>query len=442
MARSYRHSRIANAPRRAGRGSRLLRGRTRAVGAALCVLVSAACTEPPSVLIVQLDDTRWDGIDRMPELDRFARTARVYRESFVTSPVCWSSRMSTLTGRYARDLPPRGRPDRAAAVFRQAGGDAQTLATWFHAAGYTTGFFGKYINGYQHDRLGDRYHVPPGWDHWRAFARPHYGGPSGSPYEIVYEDGLARTHQQYSTDWLAAALREFVAEADRPFFAFWAPYASHGTTPGFIPKPAPRHAGAMDALPPWRPPSYDFVHPDQPDWLRDVQTVGGEDRFRATDQARKRAYETLLSVDEQLAAILEVLPESTIVVVTSDNGVAWGEHGMFFQTKACPYDVCVRVPLLIRAPSLEPGDTSGITLNIDIAPIVMQLAGLSPPVAIDGQTAPREGAHYAFPEGMKRIPPWKAVRTRDTLTIEYEDGTTDRYDLQKDPDQIAPVRTH
>ncbi len=435
---SRRHSGIASAASRFGRPPRPPRPRRRALAVALLAFV--ACAEPPSVLIVQLDDTRWDGIDRMPELDRFAQTALVYRESFVSSPVCWSSRMSTLTGRYARDLPPRGKPGRAASVFRKAGEDAETLATWLQAAGYTTGFFGKYLNGYQNDRLGDRYYVPPGWDHWRAFARPQYGGPSGSPYEIVHEDGRARTQSEYSTDWLAAQLREFVAEADRPFLAFWAPYASHGDTPGFSPTPAPRHAGAMDDLPLWRPPAYDFVHPDQPDWQRSIQTVGGENRFGLTDRARRRAYEALLSVDEQLAAILEVLPESTIVVVTSDNGVSWGEHGMFFQTKACPYDVCVRVPLLIRAPSLEPGETSRITLNIDIAPIVMQLAGLELPVAIDGHAAPRHSARYEFLEGLKWIPPWRAVRTRDTLVIEYEGGRTDRYDLHEDPHQIAPIR--
>ena len=78
---------------------------TALLGAAVVLLgAPASASAPPSVLIVQLDDTRWDGIDRMPELDRFAQGALRFTESFVTSPVCWSSRASLLTGRYARSM--------------------------------------------------------------------------------------------------------------------------------------------------------------------------------------------------------------------------------------------------------------------------------------------------------------------------------------------------
>jgi arylsulfatase A-like enzyme len=195
----------------------------------------------------------------------------------------------------------------------------------------------------------------------------------------------------------------------------------------------------MDDLPKWRPPSYDFVHPDQPDWLRQSQ-MRGVFREAITDQIRRRAYETLLAVDEQFAAILRVLPESTIVVFTSDNGVGWGEHGLFFQFKKCPYDECVRVPLMIRAPSLKAGESRRLTLNIDVAPIVMGLSGLKIPVAVDGQTAARGRARFEFDEtGSGPAPSWTAARTRGHLIVENATGEYELYGVSHDPYQMNPI---
>jgi hypothetical protein len=116
-------------------------------------------------------------------------------------------------------------------------------------------------------------------------------------------------------------------------------------------------------------------------------------RIVLTDAIRMAAYETLLAVDEQLRVILEDLvrlgiDDNTVVILTSDNGVGWGEHRFFVQSKQCPYEECLRVPMIVRDP--RRGDTAIVrdapVLNLDVAPTVAELAGVTPPVSLDGMS--------------------------------------------------------
>jgi arylsulfatase A-like enzyme len=98
------------------------------------------------------------------------------------------------------------------------------------------------------------------------------------------------------------------------------------------------------------------------------------------------------------------------------------------------------VPLLIRAPSLPAGETRRLTLNIDVAPIVMGLAGLAIPVPVDGQTQRRGRARFEFDENLlSPSPSWTAARTRGHLIVEYATGEFELYGLSHDPDQIDPI---
>src|SRR5205823_3317791 len=110
-----------------------------------------------------------------------------------------------------------------------------------------------------------------------------------------------------------------------------------------------------------------------------------------TDEIRVRAYETLLDVDRQLGALLDQLDalgiaDRTVVLLNSDNGVAWGEHAQFGQTKSSPYEPALRVPFIIHVPGAAAGNATSPVLNIDVAPTIADLAGVSVPVAVDGQS--------------------------------------------------------
>ncbi len=407
-------------------------------------VVGSGPTEPcrfprPNIIVVVLDDARFDGLDGMPvALSELAEKGVAFTNAFVSNAVCCPSRASILTGEYSVRHGTRevAGPIGGAHVFRETGADQQTMATWLHAAGYRTGLFGKYLNAYaqteQNKGPGGTFYVPPGWDRWWAFVSPeHYGGINGSSYNIVDEHGQVTsftdhsTDAQYSTDVSAHELRAFVAEAvaeGRPFLAYWAPYAPHGETPNIVPAPAVRYQGMFDWLPLWRPPSWNESDvTDKPRWINVLQetlaTPSGAFARALTDETRRLQYETLLAVDEDLGLILDDLAalgvdQDTLILLTSDNGLGWGEH-QIFAIKECPYEECIRVPLIVRYPRrVAPVPTGDPTLatNIDIAPTVADFAEAEVTLVPDGESLRRR---------LLGIPP---ATTRSEFLIEHFGG--------------------
>jgi arylsulfatase A-like enzyme len=361
----------------------------------------------PNFVVINLDDARADGVDRMPAVAAMIAGGAVsFANAFVPAPLCCPSRASLLTGRHAVDHGTRanGGPRGGAAGFRKSGADRETLPVWLQRVGYRTGLFGKYLNGYAegpegHAGPGGSFYRPPGWDRWFALIDiPRYGGVHGGSYEILEEDGRRTrfddhaSDDEYLTDVLAERVRRFVSAAaadGKPFFAYFAPYAPHAETgEGFHPPvPAERHLGAFRALPVFRPPSWDEPDvSDKPRWVASLHSQ--PDVILSTDSFRRRAYESLLAVDEQIASIVahleaQGLGRDTLILLTSDNGAGWGEHRIFGQGKGCPYEECVRVPLVLAYPRiaapLPAGAASLPILNIDIAPTLAELAGAPVP---------------------------------------------------------------
>jgi len=369
---------------------------------------SSACsaTPPrPNFLVVYLDDTRADGVDLMPVLeDRLANEGHIFTNAFTPDALCCPSRASVLTGLYALHHGTRAltAPLGGAVRFRELGSDQRTVAVWLQRAGYRTGLFGKYLNAYSavtEGGLGPNggIYVPPGWDRWWAMLTGEaYGGVLGITYRVTEEDGTLTVYDdhtsdaQYSTDLSAQKLRDFVGAAvaeGRPFFAYWAPVASHtdGVAP---PAPAARHADLLVDLPLWRPPSWGEEDlSDKPRWMQRLTAETAD----YTDIIRRRAYESLLAVDEQLGLFLDYfdtlgIGDDTVVIFTSDHGVTWGEHRLFIQSKQCPYEECQRVPFIVRYPRLgTPGAVRAeAVLNLDVAPTLAELAGVVPPDPVDG----------------------------------------------------------
>lgn len=95
-------------------------------------------------------------------------------------------------------------------------------------------------------------------------------------------------------------------------------------------------------------------------------------------------------------------------MLTSDNGVCWGEHAYFGQGKGCIYEECLRVPMVVSYPRLvtQPLVVDAPVLNIDIAPTIAALAGVVVPAPIDG-------ASFA-PWLLGSPPEW-----RDSFLLEY-----------------------
>jgi len=107
----------------------------------------------------------------------------------------------------------------------------------------------------------------------------------------------------------------------------------------------------------------------------------------------KRYHECLASVDEQVGRLVDVLDqknllENTVIIYAGDNGYMWGEHRLY--AKHYPYEESIRIPYIVRAPDYfvsDPGRrVRQMVLNIDLAPTLLEMAGLKVPEAMQGES--------------------------------------------------------
>jgi arylsulfatase A-like enzyme len=143
-------------------------------------------------------------------------------------------------------------------------------------------------------------------------------------------------------------------------------------------------------------------------------------------------------------------------VFTSDNGIAVGEHGWNY--KLTPYEESIRVPLVMRYDPMSGGgsSTDALAANVDIAPTIADVAGVSAPSAegrslvpiIDGTaTGVRDEVvleHVRYRPRGADPPTYCAMRTEDRLFVRYATGEEELYDLDRDPWQLqnlAAVRS-
>lgn len=403
-------------------------------------VVAQMPSDPPDVVLIVTDDQRWDTVWSMPTVRReLIEPGVAFEQAFVVNPICCPSRASILTGDYShttgvyRQTPPFGRVE--------AFDDTSTLATWLDAAGYTTGLFGKYLDGYQHRALTGV--VPPGWDRWVAFVRAGY-----VDYKLTV-DGEVRSYgaspPEYSTTVLAERAVAFLEGASGPVFLLFAPAAPHAPA-----VPEPGDADVFADLEPAHPPSFDEADvSDKPAWVRALPRLDGEGAERI-DAFRRRQYRSLRSVDRAVERIVDALERTgrlgnTLLLFTSDNGIHHGEHR--WSRKETPYEESIRVPLVVRWDAadraVQPAEDA-LVLNIDLAPTIAEAAGVA--IDADGRSLLplldgrinrwREDFLIEHLEGANPVPTFCAVRSSAWKYVRYATGEEELYDLRRDPNEL------
>jgi N-acetylglucosamine-6-sulfatase len=408
------------------------------------VAAAPAAAQPsarPNIVLVLTDDQRWDTLAAMPTVQReLAGRGVRFANAFAVNPLCCPSRASILTGQYSHStgVYSNGPPFGGASSFN----DTSTIATWLQAAGYRTGYVGKYLNGYRATW------IPFGWHRWVGYAGGYFN------YSVNI-DGLptffGQTPDEYSTDVLAREAVSFVETSQGPFFLVFAPYAPHGPS-----TPAPRHANAYADLRPARPPSYNEEDAlDKPAWLRGRAPLT-EEQQGWTDGFRRRQLASLLAVDEAVKRILDSLAASgrlanTMVVFTSDNGLTWGEHRLA-NRKVAAFEESIRIPLVVRYDALIPfrrTETKLVT-NIDLAPTFAELGGawargvegrslvplLQSPQATWRRSFLIEHLQAAV-GAVAEVPTYCAVRTERLKYVVYATREEELYDLALDPYELV-----
>jgi N-acetylglucosamine-6-sulfatase len=376
--------------------------------------------ERPNIVMVMADDMRADDLRFMPTVRQQLRARGLtFRNSFSPYPLCCPARASFLTGQYAHNHDVLG--NQAPFGFG-AFDDSETLATSLRAAGYNTGFVGKYLNGYGNSPskvtgLPSLGYVPPGWTDWYAAVQPPNGsGIRGNTYNYMrtpynINGTIDASHAgEYQTETLgrfARTLTRKYAGSDQPFFLFMTPLAPHNGKP--------REKGDDLGVRPIRPGTWGT--PARPRWTRHmfeklVRTSpglpkdGGPSEADISDKpaflhmpeltrAEKRA-ETLVTrqrgqalfvLDREIGRLIATLDaqgelDSTVLMFTSDNGYLLGEHRIR-QGKSHAYEPSIRVPLVLAGPGVPFGIRNDPATTFDVSATILDLAGAESPHEAD-----------------------------------------------------------
>jgi N-acetylglucosamine-6-sulfatase len=419
---------------------------------------SPAQTAPPkpNIIFILTDDMRKDDLNAryMPQTTtQLVTKGRSFQNAFVSNPLCCPSRATIMRGQYSHNTkvwfnpnvfdPDPNIRDGGWKGYNGNGYEADNIATRLHGAGYSTGLFGKYLNGYGATTVPTT--PPPGWDDWFAFTKVGFFDYDVNDNGTIKHFGT--TNSDYSTDVLKTQVNEFIganAAQRKPFFAYVTPYAPH------LPStPAPRDLPTFDPEKAPRLPSFNEADvSDKPPWIQSKGRLTSTD-IANIDQRHEDRIESLQAVDDLVAAVVGKLGaqgvlSNTYIVFTSDNGWHHGEHRIQ-RGKGRPYEEDIRVPLLVRGPGVATGSsTNKLVLNTDYLPTFMNLAGAQTPTYVDGRsllpvltgsaTTWRtailiEGRAYSADPEIPVDLNYNAIRTSTRKYIEYEGGFRELYDL-------------
>ena len=429
-----------------------------------CLLLAGVVVAKPSVdgtsrspnfLVLLTDDQRTDTLSvynsdcsiQTPNLDRLAQEGIRFDHGFATSPICSVSRACILSGRYETNARMHQfQTPLPEDVFEQ------TYPMILGENGYYTGQLGKYGVGIRPEEK-KRYDV---------FEAQERQGPAFREY---------KGRKMHDAEWLTVKTEEFLERVPKgkPFCLqvnYKEPHPSAGV--------APEDAGVLAGH------DYPRGPQDTPEaFARLPEFVQkGYGRLCYTEMYNKggdhnsymrKYHEKILSVDRSVGQIMQMLhqrglAENTVVVFLSDHGTHFGEKQL--AAKWTPYEQSLRIPFIIHDP--RPGARKGgisdeMVFNIDVAPTLLDLAGVSVPDEMDGTslvplisdarplTSENWRDHFFYenfcsPSGVRAyIPRNVGVRTTSMKYVRWTDmepAIEELYDLRNDPMEMKNLASN
>lgn len=340
--------------------------------ASLMPVARRALLTRPNVVVFLADDLRYDMLGFMgnpiahtPHLDALAKDGLVFNRCFAPAPLCPCSRASILTGQHTLRHGVTSYSTPLASHVLDG-----TYPMLMRTAGYFTGFIGKW-------GVGNKKTAEARFDFWEGF----------NDRGTYYTDG-----DTHLNDIQRRHIRRFLTMApDKPLLLmvhFKAPHEPLTPQPRFaqlyehvaIPSARTNTRAAFNALPPI---------------LKDTYFAGRGKRYRSDKRYQNdvRRYLALVSgMDEVIGDAIAALKANgryanTLILFASDNGLLMGEHRL--RGKHIMYDEAIRIPLLMRLPSgaaLNPDRSrlNKLVLNIDLAPTILDIAGIEVPTVVQG----------------------------------------------------------
>jgi N-acetylglucosamine-6-sulfatase len=407
-----------------------------------------AGADRPNVVVVMTDDQRADELGRMKAVQRELADHGVTFENAIASfPLCCPSRASFLTGQYTHNHGVWSNYWSEGGGYR-AYDDSGSLPIALEGAGYETAMVGKYLNEYRGPT------VPDGWSEWAG----RTVGETLYDYSLNVDGERKRygsNPRDYQTDVVARRSARFIQSSggETPFFLWASFFAPHGETlpgePRWNPRPAPRHRGRFANLDLPHPPSFDERYVgDKPAFVRKSGRLDHAQiaEFRWRWRSRQAA---LLSVDDAVKRLVGALRdtgelENTLFVFVADNGWMLGEHRL--RGKEVLYEEAIKVPLVMSGPGLPEGVTyDGIVGNIDLAPTILDAAGVEPLREPDGLSLlplVDDPAAWADRDILLELRTGAGIRTPEWMYAEHRTRhgkQRELYDLEADPYQLKSL---
>lgn len=346
---------------------------------------------PLNVMLLSIDSLRQDmpwtnyGKPIAPNLTKFAGESVVYTHAYSVSSYTAKSVAAFLTSRYPSTL------YRSGYFFTDYPLSNLFLAEVLHDHGIHT------IGVQGHLYFGRGKHLDQGFDVWELVP--------GITFDATTDKNITSDKM---TDIAIRALSDPSASG-KPFF-LWAHYTD--------------------------PHDEYNKHPESPDFGK-----GNRGRYDS------EVYFTDLHVGRLLDyARQQPWWNRTAVVVTADHGEAFGEHGMYKHAFRL-WEVLTRVPLIVHAPGAPPHHVDLNRSQIDLAPTILDLAGVKEkpasfvgrslvPEIYDGKKADdRDPVVLDLPEDANN-PETRAIIQGTTKLIVYGKSVYELYDLEADPGEL------
>lgn len=412
----------------------------------------------PNFLVLVSDDQRPDTIHALgnkhihtPNLDRLVREGMTFTRATCSFPLCVPSRAEILTGAtgWKNGVPFAGGRLRKEMVFwadtlRDAGYHAWYSGKWMNdgspkTRGYeeTSGLFSSGGAGPDGRKptYGRKGRLITGYRGWT------FKTDDGKP-ELEKGIGLVGETSRHIADGAIALLKRKPA---KPFFLhvnFTAPHDPLVIPPGYEGKYDP----ARMPLPGNYLPAHPFDHGNY---------AGRDEKLlpwpRTKEDVREEIaayYAVLDDMDAQIGRILKALRDigqydNTVIIFTSDHGLALGSHGLM--GKQNMYEHTIGVPFIVAGPGVPKNQRTRAQIHLrDMYPTTCDLAGIPIPETVEAKSfAPvlRGEKNQIYPEifgcffGYQHM-----IRTDRWKLIHYP--KIDRFqlfDLQEDPDELRDL---
>ncbi|MFP4500063.1 MAG: sulfatase [Candidatus Hydrogenedentota bacterium] len=386
----------------------------------------------PNILFVCTDQQHgkaWGGADPFfdtPHMDRLADTGTVFDANFCTTPQCSPSRSSIYTGFYPHRTSILGNMKAGTHIntsiqFLPAQFD--TIGSRLRAAGYHTGYFGKW-------HLGNQAHFSTHF---------HEADLDGEQHAGATDNALRYLAARRGTDQPFALFVNYLDPHDIYHFL------RRGTPEDVRVAPTPPTRADDLSKKPW--PHKHFMTDDQ------------GTAIHSKPEAYWRHYrwfyrEKCRLVDHELGRLLEALAhngqaENTVVVFTSDHGDMDTNHNLIFKGPFM-YEHMVHVPLIVRVPkayrACSAARTNALTTGVDLMPTLCAFAGAAPGehhgqslhsfLTGTGAAPARDYVVSEYYGKQQWISPIRMLRTHEWKYNRYIDHGEELYDLANDPHEL------